>query len=68
MFGGDIIVRTHRGAALAAHVRDTDTGTVVLYEAYVIEISARNSFSLCPLEMSGAPPMRDAIGRDHRRL
>lgn len=31
---GDIIVRTHRGAALAAHVQDTGMpGTVVAYEA-----------------------------------
>ncbi|MDX3747506.1 MULTISPECIES: pyridoxamine 5'-phosphate oxidase family protein [unclassified Streptomyces] len=35
--GGDVIVRTHQGSALAAYVRGTSADTVLAYEADVID-------------------------------
>ncbi|TDU05835.1 pyridoxamine 5'-phosphate oxidase-like protein [Streptomyces sp. 846.5] len=47
VLGGDIIVRTHLGAALAAHVQGTATpGTVVAYEADDIDPSTHLGWSV----------------------
>ncbi|MFJ3714797.1 pyridoxamine 5'-phosphate oxidase family protein [Streptomyces sp. NPDC090057] len=45
--GGDIVIRTHDGAALTAHARDADgTGVVVAYEADVIDPDTRLGWSV----------------------
>lgn len=43
---GDIIVRTHQGAALAAYVRGTDTTTVIAYEADTIDPDSHQGWSV----------------------
>lgn len=45
--GGDIVIRTHDGAALTAHAQDGDgAGVVVAYEADVIDPDSRLGWSV----------------------
>ncbi|WP_037622798.1 pyridoxamine 5'-phosphate oxidase family protein [Streptomyces aureus] len=47
VLGGDIIVRTHHGAALAAHIQDSPApGVVVAYEADVIDPGTHTGWSV----------------------